>query len=169
VADAFRNALRADVAIVRNEELSERLPAGALTAKQIAAALPGQTRVMTIAMSGAELEEVLEHVVEGEAACCEVAGLTAEFNPRTKPMGRINRIRLPGGKSLDRKRTYLVAVSQQLIDGEVFTLGGTGCTPGKGCKKPGTLDRWKVQPSERAGSDLLSEYLRRLPQPVTPP
>ena len=169
VADAFRNALRADVAIVRNEELGERLPAGALTAKQIAAALPGQTRVMTIAMSGAELEEVLEHVVEGEAACCEVAGLTAEFNLRTKPMGRINRIRLPGGKSLDRKRTYLVAVSQQLIDGEVFTLGGTGCTPGKGCKKPGTLDRWKVQPSERAGSDLLSEYLRRLPQPVTPP
>jgi len=169
VADAYRNALRADVAIVRHDEVGERLPAGALTAQEIAAALPGQNRVMTIAMTGADLEEVLEHAVEGAAPCCEVAGLTTEFDPRAKPMKRLGRIKLPGGKSLDRKRTYLVAVSQRLIDGEVFTLGGTDCTPGGGCRNPGRLDRWKVQPADRPGSELLSEYLRRLPQPVTPP
>lgn len=167
-ADAYRNALRGDFAIIRQDEVGERLPAGPLSAQQISAALPGQTRVMTIAITGDELEDVLEHVVEGESPCCELAGLSVEFDPKAKPMERIRRVRLPGGKSLDRKQTYNLVVSQQLVDGEVFTLGGTDCSS-KGCKKAGTLDRWKVQPSDRAGSDLLSEYLRRLPQPVTPP
>jgi 2',3'-cyclic-nucleotide 2'-phosphodiesterase/3'-nucleotidase len=168
-ADAYQNALRADLAIVRHDEIGERLPAGPLTARQIAAALPGQLRMLTIPLTGAELEEVLEHVVEGEGPCCEVAGLTVEFDPRAKPLERIRRIRLPGGKAIDRKRTYLLAISQKLVEGEVFTLGATDCSPGKGCKRPGQLNRWKVQQGDRAGSDLLSEYLRRLPQPVSPP
>lgn len=167
-ADAYQNALRADFAIIRHDEVGDRLPAGPLSAQQIAAALPGQTKVMTIALTGAELEDVLEHVVEGASPCCELAGLSVEYDPKAKPMERIRRVKLPGGKSLDRKRSYNLVISQQLVDGEVFTLGGTDCTS-KGCKKPGTLDRWKVQPSDRPGSDLLSDYLRRLPQPVTPP
>src|SRR5574338_39850 len=40
VADAYMNALRAEVAIVRQDELGDRLPAGPLTLQQIAAALP---------------------------------------------------------------------------------------------------------------------------------
>ncbi len=167
-ADAYQNALRADFAIIRQEDVGERLPAGPLNAQQIAAALPGQERVVIIPLTGAELEEVLEHAVEGESPCCELAGLSVEYDPRAKPMERVRRVRLPGGKSLDRKKTYNLAVSPRLISGEVFTLGGTDCNS-KGCKKPGTLDRWQVRPSERAGSELLSEYLRRLPQPVTPP
>ena len=168
-ADAYRNALRADIAIVRSDEAGERLPAGPLTAQQIAAALPGPTRMLTIAVTGEDLEDVLEHVVEGEAPCCELAGLTVEFDPRAKPMDRVRRVRLPGGKSVDRKRSYVVAVSQKLIEGDSFTLGGGDCAPGKGCRKPGRLDRWTVQQSDRTGADLLTEYLRRLPQPVTPP
>ena len=167
--DAFRNALRADIAIMRSDEAGERLPAGPLTAQQIAAALPGESRMLTIAMTGQDLQVVLEHVVEAEVPCCEVAGLTVEFDPRAKPMDRIRRVRLPAGKSLDRKRTYVVAVSQKLIDADSFTLGATDCAPGKGCKTPGRLSRWTVQQSDRTGADLLTEYLRRLPQPVTPP
>ncbi len=169
VADAYMNALRADLAIVRHDETGERLPAGPLTAQQIAAALPGQTRVLVIPVSGADLEDILEHVVESEAACCEVAGVTVEFDAKAKPMQRVRKVKLPGGKSIDRKRTYRLAVSQQLIEGDVFTLGATDCNPGKGCKQPGTLSRWKVEPGERSNLDLLTEYLRRLPQPVSPP
>jgi hypothetical protein len=168
-ADAYRNALRADIAIVRNVEAGERLPAGALTAEQITAALPGATPMLTIAMSGEELADVLEHVVESEGPCCEIAGLTVEFDPRAKPLARIRRVRLPGGKSLDRKGTYVVALSRRLIEGDSFTLGATDCDPGKGCRKAGRLDRWTVTRSERTAPDLLTEYLRRLPQPVTPP
>lgn len=169
VADAYMNALRADLAIVRNDEPGERLPAGGLTAAQVAAALPGQDRVMVIPVSGADLQEILEHVVEKEAPCCEIAGLTVEFDGRAKPMDRVRKVRLAGGKSIDRKRTYRLAVSQKLIEGDVFTLGATGCDPGKACRQPGTLSRWKVEPGTRSGSEILAEYLRRLPQPVTPP
>jgi 2',3'-cyclic-nucleotide 2'-phosphodiesterase/3'-nucleotidase len=168
-ADAYRNALRADISIVRYDEVGERLPAGPLTAQHIASALPGQSPLLSIPLSGAELEEVMEHVVESESPCCEISGLTVEFDPRAKPLQRVRKIRLQGGKSIDRGRTYVVVVSQQLTDGDVFLLGGTDCSPGKGCKKPGNLDRWKVARSDRAGAELLTEYLRRLPQPVTPP
>jgi 2',3'-cyclic-nucleotide 2'-phosphodiesterase (5'-nucleotidase family) len=168
VADAYQNALRADFAIIRPEDVGERLPSGALSAQQIAAALPNETRMITLAMSGADLESVLEHVVEGESPCCEIAGLSVEYDPRAKPMDRVRRVKLPAGKSIDRKRMYTVVISQRLVDGTTFTLGGTDCSS-KGCKKPGSLDRWKVQPNERAGVDVLTEYLRRLPQPVTPP
>ncbi len=83
-------------------------------------------------------------------------------------MERVRRVKLPGGKSLDRKKVYNLVVSPQLIDGATFTLGATDCSS-RGCKKPGTLDRWKTTSSDRSGATLLSEYLRRLPQPVTPP
>lgn len=167
-ADAYQNGLRADFAIIRQDEVGERLPAGPLNAQQIAAAMPRQEPAMIIPVTGAELEDVLEHVVEGETPCCELAGLSVEFDPRAKPMERVRRVKLPGGKSLDRKKVYNLVVSPQLIDGATFTLGATDCSS-RGCKKPGTLDRWKTTSSDRSGATLLSEYLRRLPQPVTPP
>ncbi|HSB55080.1 MAG TPA: 5'-nucleotidase C-terminal domain-containing protein, partial [Gemmatimonadales bacterium] len=130
VADAYMNALRADLSIVRSDEVGDRLPAGPLTAQQIAAALPGRSRMMVIPVTGAELEDILEHVVESESPCCEVAGVTVEFDPKAKPMERVKKVRLPGGKSIDRKRTYQLAVSEKVIEGDVFTLGATDCTPG---------------------------------------
>jgi 2',3'-cyclic-nucleotide 2'-phosphodiesterase (5'-nucleotidase family) len=169
VADAYLNALRADLAIVRHDEAGERLPAGPLTRQQIAAALPGSNRVMVIPVTGADLEDILEHVVEADSPCCEIAGATVEFDAKAKPMQRVGKVRLAGGKSIDRKRTYQLAVSQKLIEGDVFTLGATDCNPGKGCRQPGTLSRWKVESGGRVSTDLLTEYLRRLPQPVSPP
>ena len=104
VADAYQNALRADFAIVRPDEIGERLPAGALSAEQIAAALPGQTGVMTIALTGAELEEVLEHVVEGASPCCELSGLSVEYDPKAKPM-RPHPSGQVAGRKVDRPET----------------------------------------------------------------
>ncbi len=169
LADAYRNALRADVAIVRHDEVGAVLPAGQLTASQIAEAAPESGHLLTLRLTGAELDEVLEHIIETGAPCCEVAGLTVDFDPRANPMDRVRRVRLTGGKSLERKRSYAVAVSQRLIEGDAFTLGATDCSPGKGCKTPGRLDRWTIQQSDRTPADVLTEYLRRLPQPVTPP
>ncbi|MFN8653005.1 MAG: 5'-nucleotidase C-terminal domain-containing protein [Gemmatimonadales bacterium] len=168
VADAYMNALRADVAIVRHDELAASLPAGPLTAQQIGAVVPGDVKVLIIPVSGAELQDILEHVVESGPPCCEIAGVSLEYDPKARPMERVRKARFPAGKSIDRKRTYLLAVSRKLVAGEVFTLGATDCDGGK-CREPGTLSRWKVQTPDRTSAQLLTEYLRRLPQPVSPP
>jgi 2',3'-cyclic-nucleotide 2'-phosphodiesterase (5'-nucleotidase family) len=170
LADAYRNALRADVAIVRNDEVGAVLPAGQLTVTQIAEAAPESGRLLTLRLTGTELDEVLEHVVEARAPCCELAGLRVEFDQRATALERIRGVRLPNGKSLERKRWYVIALSPRLLDGDsVFTLGATSCSAGKGCRVAGRLDRWQVQRSDRTPADVLADYLRRLPQPVTPP
>jgi 2',3'-cyclic-nucleotide 2'-phosphodiesterase (5'-nucleotidase family) len=170
LADAYRNSLRADVAVVHGDEVGALLPAGGVTAGQIAAAAPGDHHLLTLKLTGQELEQVLEHVVEADGPCCELSGLRVEFNPRAKPLQRVGRVRLPDGASLEGKRVYVLALSQRLIDGDsVFILGGTDCRAGKGCRKEGRLDRWAVQRSEHTPADVVGEYLRRLPQPVTPP
>jgi hypothetical protein len=70
---------------------------------------------------------------------------------------------------LERKRTYLLALSTRLISDDGFALGSTDCHAGKGCKTLGNLARWGVDRTSRMPAEVLGEYLRHLPQPVTPP
>jgi len=170
LADAYRNALRADIAIVRQDEVGAVLPAGQVTASQIAEAAPESGRLLTLRLTGAELDEVLEHIVETRVPCCELAGVLVEFDPRADALERIRGVRLPNGKSIQGKHGYVIALSPRLLEGDsVFSLGATSCGRGKGCRVAGRLDRWQVQRSDRTAADVLVEYLRRLPQPATPP
>jgi 2',3'-cyclic-nucleotide 2'-phosphodiesterase/3'-nucleotidase len=170
LADAYRNALRADVAIVESGEPGSTLPAGGLTRSQIEASAPAGARLLSLGLSGAELQQVLEHLVEQADPCCELAGVRVEYDPRGRPLDRVRRVRLLSGRSIEDKRTYTLAISDRLVVGDsLFTLGGTDCRGGKGCRKPGLLSRWKVERPGLTAADALREYLRRLPQPVSPP
>lgn len=170
LADAYRNQLRADVALVLTTEPNDRLPARGLTAAEIEAAAPGDATLLIIRMTGEDLAELLENAVAEAAPCCEVSGIEVEYDSREEPWDRVRRVRVNAtGKALDRKRTYLVALSSQLLQGEDFALGSTDCRPGRGCKTPGKLSRWTVELTTQRPAEILRNYLRHLPQPVTPP
>lgn len=170
LADAYRHALRADVAVVAIGEAAARLPAGGVPVPATALAAPGQEPLYSIRLTGAELLEVLEQVVAGAAPCCEVAGLRAEFDPRRREYDRLRRVRLYSGKEIERRETYLLALSGALIEGDTsFTLGASGCRPAQGCPTPGLLGRWAVTRSDLRPAEALADLLRVLPQPVTPP
>jgi len=170
LADAYRNALRADVALVAFAEAGTRLPAGGVPAALVEQAVAGAGTLYGIRLTGAELVEVLEQVVAEPSPCCEVAGVRAEFDPRRREHDRLRRVRLLSGAEIERRQTYLLALSGALIEGDsLFRLGATGCGTRTGCTAPGLLGRWVVTRSDRRPAQALADYLQALPQPVTPP
>jgi 2',3'-cyclic-nucleotide 2'-phosphodiesterase (5'-nucleotidase family) len=169
LADAYRNAARADLAVVAVDEAGDRLPAGALTRSQLAAAAPGDTRLLIIRMNGAEIQDLLENIVASSGPCCEISGAVVTYDAKASPWGRVRRARLTTGREFDRKRSYVVALSSRLTPGDSLPLGAGDCRPGKGCPRPGLLAHFEVTRAEQTPAEVLTEYLRRLPQPVTPP
>jgi len=170
LADAYRHALRADVAVVDTGEAEARLPAGGVPGSVVAGAAPGQRPLYSIRLTGAELLEVLEHVLAGSVPCCEVAGVRAEYDPRRREHDRLRRVRLTSGAEIERGHSYLLALSGALLQGDtLFPLGASGCRRAGGCGTPGHLSRWAVARSDRLPAQALADYLRALPQPVSPP
>lgn len=170
LADAYRTALRADLAVVLVAEATTRLPARGLTAAEIQAAATGEETLLTIQMSGKDLAELLENAVARATPCCEFSGIQIEYDPMAKAWDRVKRTRLADtGKEIERKHTYRVALSTRLLEGDGFSLGSTDCQPVKGCRTPGALSRWTVERTSRIPAEALRDYLRSLPQPVTPP
>ncbi len=169
LADAYRNATRADLAVVSSDEVGSRLPAGGLTRSQLAAAAPGDEHLLTIRMTGAEVQALLENLLATPGPCCEISGAIVSYDLKAAPGNRMRRARLTTGREFERKRSYLVALSTRLAPGDSLPLAAGDCRPGKGCRQAGLLSRFTVTPSDLTPGRVLTEYLRRLPQPVTPP
>ncbi len=170
LADAYRNFLRSDVAVVARSEPAADLPSGPLTRALIEAAAPADAGLLTVKLTGAELLSLLENILGTDPRCCELSGLTVEFDPKAPRWNRVRRTRFIGGASLEKKRSYTVALSARLLEHDVeFPLAASDCRPDQGCQVPGELRRWTVIRSEQSPADALRDYLRRLPQPVTPP
>ena len=169
LADAYRNALRADLALARGDEIPAGLPAGPLTATLLDSAVPDRP-LLLLRMKGTDLLALLENLLADPEACCALAGARVEYDPRRKPFERVRRVRLVNGASLSRSGSYTVAVSAALLGPDsTFPLGAAECRDGRGCRTPGQLGRFEVTASDRRSGSVLREYLRRLPQPVALP
>ena len=156
VADAYRNALRADLALVALDELPPDLPPGVLTAAQYQA-MPYQSRgLRRVKLTGADLEAVIEKVVGEGEPCCQISGAIVRYDPRARPQERVRSISFPSGLSLDRKATYTLAISERLATEASFP-------------PPGAAARWQGEDAGVSNGEALLAYLRRLPQPVSPP
>ena len=168
-ADAYRTALRADFAVAGGRDLDPVLPAGPITNAALAAAVPTETRLLTVRLTGAAVMALVENVLADATPCCQIAGLTVEFDPRAKPFDRVKRLRTTRGAELDRKKSYTVALSTNLLEGDAMPLAAGDCRAGKGCRTPGRLEALGVIHSDVNAIDALRDYLHRLPQPVVPP
>jgi 2',3'-cyclic-nucleotide 2'-phosphodiesterase (5'-nucleotidase family) len=123
IADALREALQADVALVngggiRGNRLYE---AGTtLTRRDVLQELPFGNPGVLVELSGADLLAALENgvsQVENKAGRFpQVSGLQLTYNPGKPAGSRVLDVQV-GGKALDRSATYRVATNDFLLKG----------------------------------------------------
>ncbi|MGE5230827.1 MAG: 5'-nucleotidase C-terminal domain-containing protein, partial [Deltaproteobacteria bacterium] len=153
VADAQRNALRADVSLVRTAAIGGDLPAGPVTWLQLLALHDPPRPLATLSVTGAVLRQALERVLASGVPDAHVAGLVVEYDPRAPAGRRIRRIRLEDGRDLKDAERYHLAVAEPLLERPEFAM----------------LAGRPAAPSRLSDLDALVTYLQRLPQPVAPP
>ena len=153
VADAQRNALRADVSLVRTAAIGGDLPAGPVTWWQLLALHEPPRPLAMLSVTGAALRQVLEQVLAGGVPSAHVSGVVVEYAPDAPAGRRIRRIRFDDGRDLKDGATYRLAVAEPLPERPEYAMLAA---------RPAT-------PSRLSDLDALVSYLRALPQPVAPP
>ncbi len=125
VADIVRRTTGAQAALINGGSLRTGLAKGEITFRQIYAALPFNTYLVAVRMSGQLLLQTLEHgvsgVERGEGRFPQVSGLTFTFD-RRKPVGQRIISATLGGQPIDPLQEYTVATL------DFMAAGGDGYT-----------------------------------------
>jgi 2',3'-cyclic-nucleotide 2'-phosphodiesterase (5'-nucleotidase family) len=153
VADAQRNALRADVAFVSNATLSADLPAGPATYGSLLALHHAARPLVAVRVTGAAVKQALEAALRDVEPAIHLSGVAVRYDPRGAEGRRVRRVTMSDGSRLDPKQRYRVAILEPLLRQSRFAA----------------LADAPVEPSTVSDVDALALYLRRLPQPVAPP
>jgi 2',3'-cyclic-nucleotide 2'-phosphodiesterase/3'-nucleotidase/5'-nucleotidase len=152
IAEARRNVLRADLGLVRNDDISADLPAGPVSYGQVFEVQSSQNALAKVTLNGRQVGEVLEHAFDRQGRpTAHVAGAKVSYDPRRGAGARVRQVEFPDGRKLRPDAIYTLAVD------DFLAAGGEGYTMliGRPSEPAGTLD-----------VDGLITYLRRLPQPV---
>ncbi|HEX8651209.1 MAG TPA: 5'-nucleotidase C-terminal domain-containing protein [Pyrinomonadaceae bacterium] len=136
VADAFRKATSADVALVNGGSIRADITInpGDLTRRDVLSILPFANPVVKLEVTGATLRAALEHGVSRSAEDKEpgrfpqVSGLRFTFDARRSPGSRLLEVTV-NGQPLDDRKTYTLATSTF-----VAVDGGDGYTMFKGAR-----------------------------------
>ncbi|HEU5358204.1 MAG TPA: 5'-nucleotidase C-terminal domain-containing protein [Gemmatimonadales bacterium] len=112
VVDAWRNALRTDIAILADSELHSDLPAGPLTYGTLRDLVGAYGTLERRTWTGAGLRQFLEEALAGDGPpSFHVSGLTITYDPKGRPGRRVKDIRLVDGSKLRDRTRYWVAAS----------------------------------------------------------
>jgi len=153
VADAQRNALRTEVGLVRTAAIGGDLPAGPVTWFDVLALHEPPRLLATVVVTGAILRQLLEGALAEGVPSVHVSGIVVEYDPRAAAGRRVRKVRFDDGRDLKDKSSYRLAVSEPLTRSRAFPL----------------LAGRELIPSTVTDVNALASYLRRLPQPVSPP
>ena len=124
ITDAFRNATRADVAVINGGSIRADtiISPGRLTTRDLLSILPFKNKVVKLEITGARLRAVLEHGVARSAEDAEpgrfpqVSGIRFTFNASRPAGARVIDVtvnRLP----LDENKKYTLATTNFLAEG----------------------------------------------------
>lgn len=112
VADAWRNALRTDIAVVADSELRTDLPAGQLSFGALREFIGAYGTLERRTWTGAALRQFLEDALAADGRPhVHVSGLVVTYDPAGKPGRRVKDVRLLDGSKPRDKSTYWVAAS----------------------------------------------------------
>jgi 5'-nucleotidase len=155
IADAFRKALGADVALFNGGSIraDALIGAGELTKRDVLSILPFKNRVVKLEINGATLRAALEHGVSRSAEDKEpgrfpqVSGIRFSFDASRPAGSRLTAVTV-NGKPLDEQKTYTLAAPTFIAPD-----GGDGYAMFKGAKL-------LVQPEQgQIDSDILREAI----------
>jgi len=165
IADAYRNAVGADAAIVNGGSIRADLTynPGPLTKRDILSILPFNNPIVKIRISGKTLLEALEHGVARSREDNEpgrfpqVSGIKFVFDVSRPPGSRITEAFI-NGKPIDPKAAYTLATSDFLV-----SRVGDGYTMFKDCEVLLTADK---APKD---SEVLEQAIRQAPNSTIAP
>lgn len=154
IADAYRAAARADVAIVNNGGIRADLAAGPVSWGDLFQVLPFQNFVTRLTVTGAVLRQALDHAVGSGDARAHVSGVRLTGMGDVPDGPRVQGVVLADGRAIRDAARYTLAVP------DFLAAGGSGYAMLRGlpAQNTGVVDL-----------DALVNYLRRLPQPVRAP
>lgn len=136
IADSYRNATNADVALVNGGSIRADLTynVGMLTKRDVLSILPFNNPIVKVEISGKTLREVLEHGVARSAEDSEagrfpqVSGLSFIYDISKSAGNRVTEIKV-GGQPLNENKNYTLATSDFIV-----SRGGDGYTMFKNAK-----------------------------------
>ena len=154
VADAHRNALRTDFAIMNNGGVRNGLPAGPVNYSQVFEVSPFGNELVRIRLTGRQMREVLEQALSDGTPGVHISGLRVTYDGSRAAGQRVREVRLPTGRRMEDRATYTLAINDFLAGGRE----GFAMLPPLNPERTGIVD-----------TDALVNYLRRLPQPIDLP
>lgn len=124
IADAFRKAAGADVALVNGGSIraDALISQGELTLRDVLSILPFGNNLAKIEVTGETLLKALEHGVSRSGPGAEpgrfpqVSGMRYAFDASRPPLSRVSDVSV-GGRPLDPKRTYTLVTTEYVAGG----------------------------------------------------
>lgn len=140
VVDSLLSEGEADLAFHNRYGTRSSLPSGKVLYRHLYETLPFDNRLVTLSLTGAQIEGLISACLDGESAPLEISGATIEFNPHNPKGQRLLSIRVlefkpkirpgqrepsrvVGSSPLDPQRTYRVATHDFLANGGDGHLG----------------------------------------------
>jgi 5'-nucleotidase len=156
LADALRDAAKADIGFVNSGSIRTDLPAGDLVYTNVFEVMPFDNFVGVVTMTGAQITEALRLFSSADRGVMQVSGIRYVKDMTRDPMDRVTSVTLANGQPLDPNATYRVAMPDFLAQ------GGDGLMPvlSKIPKDRFTLDE------SRTFRDIFIDTVRKWPQPV---
>lgn len=151
VAEARRNALRADVGLVRTEMLKADLPAGPVDYADLSAVEPDREDLVRVTLSAGQFTTMLEQMLASGAPSMQLAGAQVRYDPAAPVGRRVRKVTLPGGRTLKRDAEVVLATDLPTVGG----AGGLAVLGSLVYQREGLID-----------VEAVAALLRRLPAPV---
>jgi 2',3'-cyclic-nucleotide 2'-phosphodiesterase (5'-nucleotidase family) len=174
VADIVRQSASADVGLVNGGAIRNNINRGAILVKDVYSALPFDSYVVAIKLTGRELRQALEHgvsaVEEGSGRFPQVSGISFTYAPLSPVGNRVRQV-FVNGVPLDDDREYRVATIDFLAaGGDGYKVFGEAVRRSSDFSIQGGALRGENLLFSDPGHwlrDLLVDYLRRM-GPVAP-
>ncbi len=125
-ADILRQETGSDFALLPGVGYGVAILPGPITAEALRNLLPHDGKVVTMKLTGAQIEEILEQSVENAltddpqkkvGGMIQVSGLKFSYDPRKPELHRLLSVRFVDGTALEPEKVYQVATNSMLADG----------------------------------------------------
>ncbi|MGQ0814258.1 MAG: 5'-nucleotidase C-terminal domain-containing protein [Gemmatimonadota bacterium] len=154
LADAFRTQTNAQLAFVNNGSIRiNELPRGPVTWGTLYSLQPFENRLVKLWMTGAQIRDVVETALMGNAPDMHISGMRVVYNPSSPAGRRVESMQLISGEQITDEDIFVAAVTD-------FLALGTG----DGYAAFGQATR--RQTVDLIDLDALIDYLKSRPQPV---
>ena len=168
IADVMREASGADVAIINGGGIRTSLRQGALKVKDIYSILPFDNYIVSIRLTGRQIQEALEYGLSGieeEAGRFpQVSGLKISYTPSAPVGSRITEV-LIRGRPIDPEMEYQVATNDFMAaGGDGYRAFGEAIRSSKGFEVVGGMMKGSKVVYCDAGRwirDVVIDYIRK--------